>query len=218
VKPIHTKQRIIGLLGGSFNPAHEGHLHITQHALKKLRLDQVWWLVSPGNPLKSKDSMASYKERFVSAREMAAGHSRIHVSDIEARFNMRYSYRTLELLKRRYPGTCFIWLMGADNLAQFHRWRRWQQIINMLPIVVFDRVPFSHTALRSPAGRYLGKYLLKNSRIDCASAAPSLHFIHLRRDPSSSTHIRKLLGNGAFLRHNKNAGRDKAPAMKGERP
>ena len=205
MKPIHTKNRTIGLLGGSFNPAHGGHLHITLHGLKALGLDEVWWLVSPRNPLKSKESLASYEQRLQSAKAVAKPYRRIRVMDIEKRYNTRYSYETIRLLQNRYRGTRFVWLIGADNLAQFHRWRRWQQLMGSIPIVIFDRTPYSHTSLRSKAMIRARKFLLKNNQIDGFSHAPSIVFVHLKRDPLSSTLIRKKLGEKAFLRHNEGA-------------
>ena len=204
-KPIHTKNRTIGLLGGSFNPAHGGHLHITLHALRALGLDEVWWLVSPRNPLKAAGSLAEYGQRLQSAENVAKPYRRIRVLDIEKRFNTRYSYETVALLKSRYPGTQFVWLMGADNLAQFHRWRRWQWLLATLPVVVFDRAPYSHTALRSKTMLRGRKFLLKNNQIGRFGAVPCLVFVHLRRDPLSSTLLRKKLGKAAFLGHNESA-------------
>jgi nicotinate-nucleotide adenylyltransferase len=206
VKPIYTKNRTIGLLGGSFNPAHSGHLAITLYALKKLGLDQVWWLVSPKNPLKSVDTLASYEERLRSARDMAAHDHRIIVSDIEAEWATKYSYQTIGRLIKKYPGTRFVWLMGADNLEHFHRWRCWQKITQMLPIIVFDRVPYSHTALRSKAALQSRRFLMKNMKIRHMKCPPALQFVHLKRAPESSSELRKRLGKGAFLRHNKGAG------------
>lgn len=206
VKPIHTKNRTIGLLGGSFNPAHGGHLHITLYALNKLGLDEVWWLVSPRNPLKEADSLASYAQRLESAEEVARTHPRIRVLDIEKRFGTRYSYQTLEVLKQRFPGTRFVWMIGADNLAQFHRWKRWQAVLAAVPVVVFDRAPYSHTALRSKAYLRTSRFLLKNIDIGALPPSPCLVFIHLKRAPQSSTGLRKRLGAGAFLRHNNSAG------------
>ena len=205
MNPLHTKNRTIGLLGGSFNPAHGGHLHITLHALRSLGLDEVWWLVSPRNPLKSAGSLAGYEQRLQSAQTVTKRYRRIRVLDIEKRFNTRYSYETVNLLKRRYPGTQFVWLMGADNLAQFHRWRRWQWLLSELPVVVFDRTPYSHTALRSKTMQRARKFLLKINQIGRFGPAPCLVFIHLRRDPLSSTMLRKKLGKGAFLGHNESA-------------
>jgi nicotinate-nucleotide adenylyltransferase len=202
VKPIHTRNRTIGLLGGSFNPAHGGHLHITLYALKKLGFDQVWWLVSPHNPLKNASSLETYEKRLASARAVAAGHPRIRVLDIEQEKTLHFSWQTIRYLQRRFPAAQFAWLMGADNLAQFHRWKKWQKIARQLPVIVFDRAPYSHTALRSRTYSYMHKFLLKSMDINPWKTAPSLAFVHLRRDPLSSTQLRKTLGKGAFLRHN----------------
>ncbi len=205
MNPVTTENRTIGLLGGSFNPAHRGHLHITQYGLNKLKLDEVWWLVSPRNPLKTKESLALYDQRLQSAQAVAKPHRRIRVMDVERRFNTKYSYETIKLLKTRYPATRFVWLIGADNLAQFHRWRRWAKLLNDIPIVVFDRAPYSHTSLRSKAMIRGRRFLLKNNQISQFGYAPCLVFVHLRRDPLSSTGLRKMLGEKAFLGHNKDA-------------
>ncbi|MDE3016737.1 MAG: nicotinate (nicotinamide) nucleotide adenylyltransferase [Pseudomonadota bacterium] len=197
-----ARNRAIGLLGGSFNPAHDGHLHITLHALKKLGLDEVWWLVSSQNPLKASSDLAAYEKRLASARALASPHRRIRVLDIEAQENLRYSWQTIAWLKRRYRGAHFVWLMGADNLAQFHRWRRWRQILASIPVIVFDRAPYSHTSLRSKTALYAHGFPSKTIALDSICAAPRLALIHLRRNPVSSTVLRKSLGNDAFLRHN----------------
>jgi nicotinate-nucleotide adenylyltransferase len=163
VKPIYTKNRTIGLLGGSFNPAHAGHLHISEHALNTLGLDEIWWLVSPQNPLKSKDDMADYGERFASAVAITKSNKKIFVSDIEQKIGTKYTYQTISELQKRYHGTHFIWLMGADNLAGFHRWQRWQEILRLVPIVVFDRAPYSFTSLASKTYLRMRKFLNVNS-------------------------------------------------------
>lgn len=201
LKPLYTKNRTIGLLGGSFNPAHSGHLHISEYALKRLGLDAVWWLVSPQNPLKTPASLADYSKRVASAQREAASNRRIHVSTLEARHRTRYSYQTIALLQKRYPGTRFVWLMGADNLAHFHRWRRWQWLLAALPIVVFDRAPYSFTSLASRTYLRMRRFLLKKPSKHTRTSPPSLHFTHLKRSPHSATHLRKTLGDGAFLRH-----------------
>lgn len=130
--------RKIGILGGSFNPAHDGHLYISEVALKKLHLDAVWWLVSPGNPLKDPASMAPLDRRMAQARKIARRPD-IRVSDIEKSLGTVYTVDTLHALQRRFSGTRFLWLMGSDNLMQFDRWRRWQEMADMLPIVVVLR-------------------------------------------------------------------------------
>ncbi len=205
MKPIYTRNRIIGLLGGSFNPAHAGHLHISQHALKALGVDEIWWLVSPQNPLKKASSLADYKERFSSAKSITKHNQKIFVSDIENHINTRYTYQTLKQLQKRYLGTKFVWLMGADNLASFHRWQHWQKILRMMPIVVFDRAPYSFTSLSSKTYIRMQKSLLKKVNFHYNTydyAIPSLHFMRLKRDEHSSTEIRKKLGIKAFIRHN----------------
>ncbi len=147
--------RRIGLLGGSFNPAHGGHLHISRLALSRLDLDEVWWLVSPQNPLKPAAGMAPFAERLAQAADIAAADRRIKVSDIEARLGTRYTADTLKALTRRFPRARFVWLMGGDNLAQLPYWKRWQDIVGTVPIAVFDRPGSSLRALAGSAGAAL---------------------------------------------------------------
>lgn len=188
------KQQLrIGLLGGSFNPAHEGHLHISLEALKQLKLDQIWWLVSPQNPLKSRFGMSPYNVRFKSAEKMARREKRIIVSDFEEQHRLRFTYNTLAALRKHYPGTKFVWIMGADNLAGFHKWQRWRSIINIMPIAVFDRIPFSHTSLRSKAAIAMNKLRLPGRDISIIAEKPgrwAYMYILARRHPASSTAIR----------------------------
>lgn len=127
----------VGLFGGSFDPPHAGHVHISREALKRFGLDHVWWLVSPGNPLKSKGP-APLERRMQAARALVT-HPRIHVTDIEAQLGTRYTGATIETLQALYPSTRFVWLMGADNLAQFHRWQRWDWILRTVPVGVLAR-------------------------------------------------------------------------------
>jgi nicotinate-nucleotide adenylyltransferase len=180
--------RRIGLFGGSFNPAHAGHFHLAMEAMKRLKLAEIWWLVSPHNPLKNKNSLADYQERFTSAQTLAH-HPRMTVSDIEQRHTLRYSYDTLRFLRRRHPRVEFVWLMGADNLAGFHRWQKWRNILQMMPVVVFDRSPFSHTALKGKAAVYARQLSIYNNKIN----HNPLTFIRMKRHPLSSTAIRKHL-------------------------
>ncbi|HYD19796.1 MAG TPA: nicotinate-nucleotide adenylyltransferase, partial [Patescibacteria group bacterium] len=126
------QNRTVGLLGGSFNPAHDGHRHISLYALRLLGLDAVWWMVSPQNPLKSAKEMASLATRMAGAIA-ASHHPKIHVTDIEQHLNTRYTADTLRALQARFPRTKFVWLMGTDNLRQFHRWQEWQEIFKMVP-------------------------------------------------------------------------------------
>jgi nicotinate-nucleotide adenylyltransferase len=135
--PFARAHQVIGLLGGSFDPAHAGHEHITREALKRFGLDQVWWLVSPGNPLKP-DSPAAMDRRLTAARAVM-DHPKVKVTDIESRLGTRYTKRTLERLIALYPGVRFVWLMGADNLAQFHQWEQWRWIMETVSIGVIAR-------------------------------------------------------------------------------
>lgn len=136
----HAKR--VGLLGGSFNPAHRGHVHISQEAMKRLRLDAVWWLVSPQNPLKSAEDMAPQAIRLASARAIARD-PRIVPTDVERKLGTRYTVDTLKALVDLHPSTRFIWLMGGDNLQSFHRWHQWRQIVRVVPIAVVLRPMYS---------------------------------------------------------------------------
>jgi nicotinate-nucleotide adenylyltransferase len=186
----HGRRRI-GLLGGSFNPAHAGHLHISRIALKSLALDAVWWLVSPQNPLKPARGMAPFAARLAQARALAA-HPRIRVSDIEGRLGSRYTYATLGELKRRFPRARFVWLMGADNLRQIPRWRRWERIFATVPIAVIDRPGYSFGALSGLAAqRFRGHRRRGGAARRLAEAKPpAWTFIHGVRNPTSATALR----------------------------
>jgi len=202
VNPPYSKNRVIGLLGGSFNPAHSAHLYLSLYALKSLPIDEIWWLVSPKNPLKKASDLAEYSVRLASAKRMAKGHRRIRVLDIEQRYGSYYTCDTIELLTKRFKGTYFAWLMGADNLAQFHRWRRWQEIAVKIPLVIVDRAPHSHSALRSRAFTRNRKFLIKNIGIENLKSVPGMGVLPMPRQSLSSSHLRKMLGDGAFLGHN----------------
>ena len=145
----------IGLYGGSFDPAHEGHLHVSTTALRRLRLDRVWWLVTPGNPLKDNARLPPLEERIARARRLAAD-PRIDVTGLEAAIGTRYTFDTVDELTRRCPGVHFVWLMGADNLAQFARWQRWRDIARRVPIAVIDRPGATLKATRAPAAESNG--------------------------------------------------------------
>jgi nicotinate-nucleotide adenylyltransferase len=155
--PALPGQRI-GLLGGSFDPPHAGHVHITRWALKAFRLDRVWWLVSPGNPLKP-DAPADMGRRLAAARDIVT-HPRVAVTDMEARLGTRFTAETLEALHTRYPGVRFVWLMGADNLAGFHRWDRWEEIMARVPLGVLARPGEQLRAGLSPAARRYARWRL----------------------------------------------------------
>ncbi len=180
----------VGLLGGSFNPAHPGHRHISLIALRRLGLDQVWWLVSPQNPLKPSAGMASLERRLEAAREVGA-HPRIHVGDIESRLGTRYSVDTLRALKRRCPRHRFVWLMGADNLAQLPRWRNWTGLMSLVPVAVFDRAPYSYGALAGQAARRFGGCRVRTPGMLIRMRPPAWCFLRERLEASSATALRK---------------------------
>jgi nicotinate-nucleotide adenylyltransferase len=158
-RPCYRPPMILtGLLGGSFNPAHRGHRGISLKAIERLGLDEIWWLVSPGNPLKDRKGMAPLEARFASARRMARG-APIRPTAIERELRTVYTADTLAALIRRYPERRFIWLMGADNLAQFHRWRDWRRIAFMVPIAVVTRPGYDGEALKAPARGWLRRFV-----------------------------------------------------------
>ncbi|MDP6875264.1 MAG: nicotinate-nucleotide adenylyltransferase [Alphaproteobacteria bacterium] len=179
----------IGLLGGSFNPAHEGHRHISLLALKQMRLDQVWWLVSPQNPLKGSDEMAPLSHRMAGARALAR-HPRIRVSDLENRLGTRYTADTLARLRRRYPHHHFVWLMGADNLVQLPQWRRWREIVETTPMAVFNRPGEGHRALAGAAAARYAAYRVRRPFELPLAPPPAWCFLFSRLHPASSTELR----------------------------
>jgi nicotinate-nucleotide adenylyltransferase len=182
----------IGLLGGSFNPAHRGHRHISLAAMRALALDEVWWLVSPGNPLKedAKD-MASFEARMSSARHAARG-ARIRVSDFEQIEKIRFTVDTVELLKRRYPQHCFIWLLGSDTLSNFHKWRDWRGLAREVPIAVIRRPGYDSAAHAARAMGWLGRFVHPSGQASHWTewSAPAIVFLRLSPDPTSATAIR----------------------------
>ena len=182
----------IGLLGGSFNPPHAGHALITRLALRRLRLDRVWWLVTPGNPLKSPGELAALEARMKAARRLVAG-PRVAVTDIEARIGARYTYETLAWIKRRAPSVHFVWIMGADNLRQFHLWRHWRLIADLVPIVVVDRPGSTLRAISSRAGAALGPWRApeRDAARFSTMTPPALLYLHGRRSGLSSTALRR---------------------------
>ena len=149
--PWAGRGQAVGLLGGSFDPPHEGHLRISEEALRRLRLDWLWWLVSPGNPLKARGP-ASLPRRVAAARALV-GNSRIKVTDLEARLGMRFTAETLRRLLRRHPGVRFVWVMGSDNLAELHRWRDWRWIMEAVPVCVVARPGARLSSRFAPAAR-----------------------------------------------------------------
>lgn len=182
---------LTGLLGGSFNPAHRGHRRISLAAHEALALDEIWWLVSPGNPLKPAAGMAPLPARLASARRMAR-RAPIRATAIEQRLGTRYTVETLAALIRRYPKRRFIWLMGGDNLAQFHRWRDWRRIAALVPIAVIARPGYAGEALAAPAMAWLRRFVRpKAGAKDWTDwSLPSLVLLSLPPDPTSATALR----------------------------
>jgi nicotinate-nucleotide adenylyltransferase len=185
----------VGLLGGSFNPAHAGHLHLARLALRRLRLDQVWLLVSPGNPLKPARGMAALPDRLASARAIADGR-RVIATDIERQFGTRYTADTLRALRLRFPRVTFIWLMGADNLTQLPRWRGWMGIARQTRFAVMPRPTYNHRALAEQAARRLRRWRVpaRQAPALASSAAPGWVFLESRQNPVSATDIRRNAG------------------------
>jgi len=189
--PPHPPGLRIGLLGGSFDPPHAGHLAISRIALRRLKLDRLWWLVTPGNPLKDAQAPAALKARMAACRALAR-HPRIVVTDAEAQIGARFTYDTLRQLRRRCPGVRFVWIMGADNLLSFHRWRHWRAIAHLVPIAVIDR---PGATLKTEGAR--ATQALARARRPERSAAtlaearpPALVILHARRSALSSTALR----------------------------
>lgn len=182
-----TRGRRIGLLGGSFDPAHTGHVHITLEALKRFDLDEIWWLVSPGNPLKARGP-APMARRMQRASEVIQ-HPRVHISDIEQTLGTRYTAQTLRALRHKFPLARFTWLMGADNLAQFHMWKDWDEIIETVPIGVLARPGERIDARTAPTAQIYRHALLKGraARLLSHMNAPAWAFVNVpMRDISSS--------------------------------
>lgn len=192
-RPPHAGRRRprIGLLGGSFNPAHIGHLHISRLALDRLKLDEVWWLVSPQNPLKPEDGMAPLEDRLKSARALARAPG-IWVSDLERSLGTRYTADTLKTLKRRFPGFRFVWIMGADNLIEIPGWNDWTEIFETVPVAIFARPAYSFRALVSTAAKRFQRYRVKESRAAHLAELkpPAWVFLHIPLSPASATRIR----------------------------
>lgn len=189
--PYVEKRMQVGLFGGSFNPPHQGHALVAEIALRALQLDQLWWMVTPGNPLKAGRALAPLGERLERSEQMAED-PRIKVTAFEAAFNVRYTADTLALARARNPGVDFVWVMGADNLAQFHRWQRWREIATTMPIAVIDR-PGSTLSFVSSVMAKTFDY----ARVDEKAASrlarmrsPAWTFIHGPRSSLSSTAIR----------------------------
>ncbi len=181
----------IGLFGGSFNPPHAGHALVCALALRKLGLDRVWMLVSPGNPLKDQKGLPSLEARIKAARLLTRD-PRVIVTGFEAALGARFSYQTVDHLRRACPGVQFIWIMGADNLASFFRWRRWRDIAMSMPILVVDRPGSTHRAVHGLSGGWFERYRLPETAAKTLPArrAPALVVLHGPRSSLSSTLLR----------------------------
>jgi nicotinate-nucleotide adenylyltransferase len=203
---LRSRPQLTGLLGGSFNPAHGGHRRITLFAMDALGLDETWWLVSPGNPLKPQAGMAPLAARLKSARNQAR-RAAIVPTAIEQQLGTRYTVDTLAKLTRRYPRRRFIWLMGSDNLAQLHRWKDWRRIARTMPIAVIARPGYDADAMTSPAMAWLRRYRVPAASIRKRGqwSAPALVLLRFDPDYRSATAIRRaqagwadaLLGKGS---------------------
>ena len=187
----------IGLLGGSFNPAHRGHRHISLEAMRVLGLDEVWWLVSPGNPLKEgAPDMAPFEARLASARRLAR-RARIRASDFEREAGTRYTIDTVRALKRRFPEHRFIWLLGGDTLPNFHKWREWRGLAAEVPIAVIRRPGYDSAAHAARAMGWLRRFVRPSSQAKQWTewSAPAIIFLRLPPDATSATAIRAQIPN-----------------------
>lgn len=191
--PFVSSNMRIGLLGGSFNPPHEGHREVSLNLLKQLDLDQIWWLVSPGNPLKSHTELLSLNERLQLCEAFTA-HPKLKVTGFEVHRPNAYTVETLTFLKKRFPSTYFVWIMGADNLVHFHKWKHWHRLFATFPIGIHDRPGYRYQALASRTAHWYQhqKISAEKSRQLAALKAPAWAFLPTPLYDISSTQIRKL--------------------------
>ncbi|WP_170350542.1 nicotinate-nucleotide adenylyltransferase [Ruegeria atlantica] len=198
--PYARPGQVVGLFGGSFDPPHQGHVHVSLEAMKAFGLDRVWWLVSPGNPLKARGP-APLQRRIKAARDVMQ-HPKVEVTDIEALTGTRATADTLAALQKLYPQVRFVWLMGADNLAQFHRWKDWRLIMDSVPVGVVARPGDRISARMSPAARLYARYRIDGQarHLLGRAQAPAWCFVNVPMVDVSSTEIRTRGGwNGGVL-------------------
>ncbi len=191
ILPPFSRGMRIGLFGGSFNPPHAGHALVCELALKRLGLHRIWLMVSPGNPLKSREGLPALAERMAAARRLTRD-PRVVVTGFEAKIGAAYSFQTVDYLRRACPGVHFVWIIGADNLATFFRWRRWRDIARKMPILVVDRPGATHRAERGVAANWLARRRLPESQAKTFALRkpPALIVLHGPRSSLSSTRLR----------------------------
>lgn len=189
--PLCLPGQRIGVMGGTFNPPHDGHRIAAEAAMKRLRLDQLWWLVTPGNPLKSHNGVPPLEGRMKLIQAFARG-PRMKITSFERELGTRYTAGTLSFLKQRYPAVRFVWIMGADNLASFHRWQHWREIAETMPIAVVDRPGWRHAGLSSPAAQALRRFRLPESEVASLTdkKPPAWMLLTIRLSGLSSTALR----------------------------
>lgn len=188
---VTALRRRVGLFGGSFNPAHEGHLYISQVALAELGLDEIWWLVAPKNPLKEAVSLAPFKDRLEGAKKIAAGNP-IEVLDLERENNLFYTIDSIRFARDKFPGHSFVWLMGADCFKDLHTWKSWAEIMAEIPIAVFPRPGFTRDALSGIAATKYNKNRLSVQEAQnlVVTKPPAWVYIDCKESPISATKIR----------------------------
>ena len=191
VLPPHTPGMRIGLFGGTFDPPHAAHVSASLMALKRLQLDRIWWLVTPGNPLKNTRGLAPIEQRIAAARALTR-HPRVEVIGLEAVIRTRYTYDTIVYLRKRAPAVRFVWIMGADNLRSFYRWQNWRGIAEQVPIAVVDRLGPSLYAIGGRAAQALGRYRIPESAAPALAYhdPPAWVYLHGLKSPLSSTALR----------------------------